>query len=251
MNNRFETKVTDPNKVLFRLKADNLPPKRFRTYIDSLDSVTLGGIPYGLTILFGESGTGKSKFAQEIAKSVASKGTKVLYVYAESQLDIYDIKNVSNIYCANFIKYLPKWADTIDQIKFLLNYTDADLLIIDSSTTLFSNTTKAVEEAEVRTATFDLKEQIASKIPVIAVSQIRGQGMFTYPAGGRAVDHAGDMNIEFELIKATIENGKIRKSMTDRLYTLQFTKDKQGAAISNKVFKIDYTPAMVLTPLNE
>jgi len=260
INHNFETKITKENesKVLFRLKRNKtITAKRLKTNT-AFDDVSGGGLPFGLTILIGDPGTGKSRFSQEMARSVVKSGGIALYVYAESTIDLETLlrglndEQLNRMQTADFLSYLPKWADALEQIKFLLNYTKADLLVVDSLTTLFSNTTKAVEEADVRSAIFDLKQQLAGKVPIIGISQIRGQGMFTYPAGGRAVDHASDMNIEFEILNAKLtENNKIVKSMTDRLYTIEITKDKYGQSYTAHKLMVEYVPNIKFTKISD
>jgi len=232
---------TDPNKVLFRLKKDLPKFKRFKVDDNGFDEY-IQGIPFGLTVFYGEPGSGKSKLASYIANSVAAKGYHVLYVISESMIDIERLD--SSIYTANFTIYLPKWQNVLDQIYALLNHTKADLLILDSITKLFSETSKAVEEADLRDALSQLKQDLSGVIPIIGISQIRGSGQFLYPAGGRAIDHESDLLIYFEKIPYRNVLGKIRKSAVNDIYTMHVEKDKHGLAYQSSALQVKYKKTM-------
>ncbi len=236
---------------VWRLEKPKTYFRRLKTGNADIDKV-FGGIPYGLTILSGPAGTGKSRFAQEIA-SYVSKNTKVLYVYAESIIDAlnFSVGSSENIFTANYVQSRPKWEKAIEEILYLLNYTGAEMLIIDSITTLFSETTKAVDEADIRGATFQIKEKIESKIPVIGISQIRGSGMFTYSAGGQAVDHAADLLVYFNKIQGKIVNKKLEKSSTEYIWYLTIAKDKTGIAEQASKWQIVYNDELHLIHMED
>ena len=62
-----------------RLNRDPRPPRRLKTKTGGVDEI-LGGLAYGMHILYGKPGTGKSQFARIIATSLAEQGRKILYV---------------------------------------------------------------------------------------------------------------------------------------------------------------------------
>ncbi len=227
---------TDPSWRLNRPKIDY---KRVFTGIKDLDAV-LGGFPYGITIFVGDAGTGKSMLAQHVANQMAKQGANVLYVFSESPIDV-DTRNLDeSVYVANFFQFRPKWVTAIEQILFFLDSLDIDFLVIDSLTTLFSETTKAVDEADIRGAISELKERLKNQIPVIGISQIRGQGMFTSPAGGKAVDHVADLLVYFSKVTGKSNAGIYEKSWGDYIWSLNVQKDKTGMARQSRKYEIIY-----------
>ncbi len=230
-----------PKPPTWRLNKPKLVSRRLKTGNVDLDKVFGGGIPYGLTIFTGPAGTGKSRLAQEIV-SLLSSTHKVLYVYNESVIDALNFETDSkdNIFTANYIQNKPKWNKAIEELLYLLDYTNSDMMVIDSLTTMFSETAKAVDEADIRGAIFDLKEKINSQIPMIAISQIRGSGMFTYSAGGQAVDHAADMLIYFTKTGGKTVNMKYTKSFTEYLWSITIAKDKTGMAEQHSRWEVIY-----------
>jgi len=226
---------------LWRLERPKRIFPRMKTGNNELDSVFGGGIPYGLTIFSGAAGTGKSRLAQEIT-SLLSKTHKILYVYNESVIDAlnFETDKPDNIFTANYIQFKPKWQVAIAELLFLLEHTGADVMVIDSLTTLFSETSKAVDEADIRGAIFDLKEKINTQIPVIAISQIRGSGAFTYSAGGQAVDHAADMLISFSKTSGKVAGNKYVKSFTEYIWSISIVKDKTGMAEQHSRWEVIY-----------
>ncbi|MEM3290860.1 MAG: hypothetical protein QW046_05020, partial [Candidatus Micrarchaeaceae archaeon] len=189
----------------------------------------------------GDAGTGKSTLAQFISNKMADKGANVLYAFAESLIDV-DLGNLHpNVKTANFYQMLPKWQTVIEQLMYFCSKLDIDLLVIDSLTTMFSETNKSVEEADLRGALSELKERVNSQIPIIAISQIRGQGMFTYPAGGKAVDHIADLLVYFAKTRGTSEAGQYAKSFGNYIFTLHVQKDKMGMAKQSREYEVIYT----------
>lgn len=238
MPTKHNLKTTENIESLkFRI---NRNPHQFRRFSvsDTFDQY-IGGLPYGLTIFYGEPGTGKSYMANHIANITARKKKIVLYVFSESIIDTEKL-DTENIITLDYTYYLPSWQKVLEQIYAFLNATSADILILDSITKLFSETKKAVEEAELRDALSDLKRNLRNSIPIIGISQIRGQGMFTYPAGGRAIDHESDLLIEFEKMPFKENKGRVTKTQTSYIYTINVEKDKQGLAYTKSKLAVNY-----------
>jgi len=240
----------DPNKlkgadgkikdISWRLRPPQIDRHRMSTGIADVDKI-LGGFPYGLTIFTGDAGTGKSKFIQTVVNKLAEKGVSVLYVFSESPLDVENLnKNNKNIHTANYFQYQPKWDIAIEEIMYLMEQLKTQFLVIDSITTLFSETTKAVDEADIRGAVSDLKKRIQNQIPVVGISQIRGSGYFTYAAGGKAVDHVADLLVQFSKVSGKSEAGKYEKTFGDYIWYINVQKDKTGMARQDSKYEVVY-----------
>lgn len=212
--------------------------RRFMTGLPSIDEV-FGGFPNGLSIFYGGSGTGKSM----LAKAIASKHYS-LYLCCESLLDFPD----GDVIVMDYTKFLPMWDKALNEVLVAIMKYEPDLVIIDSVTTFFSGTKKAVEEADVRSGIFDLSKKIEGIIPIIATSEIRGSGWNTYEAGGRAVGHAASVLCRFDRIRVTNNNSsKYGAKEGDRVYTLDIEKDKQGIAQQGHEYQIVYDDKKIPT----
>jgi predicted ATP-dependent serine protease len=229
--------TTDIKTIQYRLQKTKSKYKRYQVDDNGFDEY-IQGIPYGLTIMYGEPGTGKSQMAAYIANMAVRKNFNVLYVFSESSIDTERLN--PSVVTADFTAYLPRWEKVIDQIYALLNYTKADILILDSITKLFSETSKAVEEADLRDALSTIKKDLHGAIPIVGISQIRGSGQFSYPAGGRAIDHESDLLINFEKIRYRNILGKIKKSAVNEIYTIFVEKDKHGLAYQKSALQVNY-----------
>jgi len=199
-----------------------------------------------LTIIIGEPGTGKSLFARAIGRSCMKK---LLYACCESLADYPKEDSIR----MNYTRFLPKWDKAIDEFFGTALAYDADIGIIDSVTTFLSETTKAVEEADVRPGVFQIAKLCDRQIPIIAISQMRGSGAYMYPAGGQAVSHAASLLIKMNRIK--IDNHWIAERFGRKegeiLWTLEVIKDKEGAAVQHKEFEVNYDKELKFPTLTE
>lgn len=227
------------NNPSWRLNRPKIDYNRVYTGIKDIDTV-FGGFPYGITVFVGDAGTGKSMLAQHIANQMNRQGARVLYVFSESPIDVSEDNLDKGVMVANFFQFRPKWPVAIEQILYFLSTLDIDFLVLDSMTTLFSETTKAVDEADIRGAISELKERLQNQIPVIAISQIRGQGMFTSPAGGKAVDHVADLLVYFSKVTGKSNAGQYQKSFGDYIWSINIQKDKTGMARQARKYEIIY-----------
>jgi predicted ATP-dependent serine protease len=205
--------------------------RRFITDIPAIDNV-LGGLPYGLTIFYGEAGTGKSMMAKVIASHHYS-----LYVCCESKLDF----PAGNVKVMDYTKFLPMWDKALNELLVAIMRKEPEMVVIDSVTTFFSGTKKAVEEADVRSGVFELAKKTEGMIPIICTSEVRGSGYGTYEAGGRSVGHAASLLVRFGKVKVGHwESRRYGVNEGERLWTIDVEKDKQGIAQQGGEFTVKY-----------
>ena len=212
------------------------------THIKSIDDVFVG-LPIGVTVFVGEGGSGKSLLAKAIAKKMADQGDTVLYAVAESYKD----DPGEPVILLDYLRYKAYWDKTLVQLETFINHYKPKLLVLDSSTRLFSMTNKAVEESDLSPAMWQLSELAqTSKIPVIAISEVRGYGSKTYPAGGLSIHHVADMYVEFERIPITNRwNAESYSAdIGDIVHVLSITKDKEGVANTNSIFDVEYVDGL-------
>jgi predicted ATP-dependent serine protease len=206
-----------------------------------VDDVFGGGLPEGLTIFYGQAGSGKSLMAKTIAKKFVARQKKVLYFYGE---DSYDSPPpmpplLNNVDMVSFRPGPPKAVKTI--LKFVVEMKP-DLVVLDSLTTILGATSKAVPEADVREWCGSLASRLSGIVPAIGISEIRGSGQYVSPAGGWGVAHAGLMTVNFN--KSIIENKfqaqDYHADFGSVVYMLRVDKDRDGASKQGKVFRVTY-----------
>lgn len=224
--------------VEFRFKPNTWKPERLKI-TPSIDSI-LGGLPNSLTVFYGESGTGKSTFAKYITKVLGYTGTHVVYLLCESYGDM-PVHN-SYIHVGDYTRYLPQHVKAVEELFVAAHHFGAKLVVIDSATRFFSGTRKAVEEADIRSALWDVAKRAEKEgLSIIAISEIRGTGNYLYPAGGRAVDHAASLLVKFDRIE--VDKWIARDydfNIGNKLYTVEVMKDKYGIADAANKYVILY-----------
>lgn len=218
-----------------------------QTGLKSVDSV-FGGLPIGISVFVGEGGSGKSLLAKAIAKSVAKqkagvsvsgRANNVLYASSESYKD----DPGEPVIFLDYLQYKPKWFNVIAELEVFIQHYKPSVVVLDSSTRLFSVTSKAIEESDLSPAMWKLSE-LAQKysVAVIAISEVRGYGSRMYPAGGMSIQHAADLYVEFNRIPITTtwDSATYSADMGDIVHTLSITKDKEGVADTSAIFDVQY-----------
>jgi len=231
------------NDIKYRLlgagtRTKNFP--RLKTGNASVDDA-IGGFPNGLTVLFGDPGGGKSKMAKWVAETVAKASKRKPLVLVSE--DVFDAPSTELCNVADYAAYQPRWEAAIDEAKCFLKNLNPPIVVIDSATTFLSNTSKAVEEADVRSGLWEISAIArAANIPVIAVSQIRGEGYSLRAAGGRAVEHAGAMCIRFDRVEclSSWTAKRYNASEGDVVWSMVVTKDKHGLAHQGSLHRVIY-----------
>ena len=254
---KFEIEVDDgkrsavkyeKKKVMNRLKEKRWSYNRFSTGLSSVDKAFGGGLPQGLTVFYGVGGSGKSMLAKAIAEGVSNRfpddieneDFPVLYVMTESGVDNpgYDL-----VHAADYTAYIPNWEKAVNELFGLIIETGVKMVVIDSVTNFLSRTRKAVEEADIRGGLKLINQLSDGVLPILAISQIRGSSVnYQYPAGGRAVDHTGNLICKFARvpIEASWDTKNYGEPVGAIAYTMQIEKDKQGLARQNCIYKVTY-----------
>ena len=230
--------LPDFNKIKYRVSRSNHKVERLLTGVKAVDSV-FGGLPIGITVFVGEGGSGKSLLAKSIAHFMAESKKTVLYAISESYKD----DPGDPVVLLDYMKYKPMWTKVLAELEVFMDHYKPSLLVLDSSTRLFSGTRKAVEEADLSPAMWQLSELAQKKkVAIIAISEVRGYGSKMYPAGGMSIHHVADMYVEFERIPVT--NRWISEAYNEELgnivHVLSVTKDKEGMAETGSIYNVQY-----------
>lgn len=232
----------DYDTVKRRVMTDDEYRTRFpRLSVDrSIDDVLGGGLPYGLVTLYGEGGSGKSKFAGRLSQRVANKHGTVVFAAAEARTDVPKHENIIGL---NFAANKPRYQKAVDYLIGFCQREQPHLLVIDSGTKMFSKTDKAVEEADVRSALSRLEEQTEGKLSAVVTSEVRGSPGWEYPAGGQAVSHSCSMLIRLRRHEATTakEADALDTNIGEVTWTFSVEKDRENKANTSHLFKPEYT----------
>lgn len=234
----------DADKVAKRVMTDDDHRGEYpRVDVPSgdLGDVLGGGLPYGLTTIYGEGGSGKSKMAGEIATCVAGNNDQpVIYAAAEAVTDVPDHDNIIGL---DFTKNKPKYNKAVDYLLGFCQDKQPKLLVVDSATKMFSKTDKAVEEADVRSGLGQLEEAAEDKFAILATSEVRGKPGWEYPAGGMAVSHACAMLIRLYRREASSkrEAEELGEPVGNVTWTMSVEKDRENRANTEQMFKPVYT----------
>ena len=225
-------------------KRINTPPRpiiRMSTNRAELDAVLGGGIPKGLTTIYGDPGTGKSKLANSIVSGFLAQGARIIYFFGEDSKDS-PTPDGQKIFNVNLMSYKPAPEKACKIILKVCERLQPNLIIIDSMTSVFGATTLAVQEAEIRTSVQTFAEHISGKLAAIGTSEVRGSGYNMKAAGGTGVLYPSIMNIYLEKVNCFNKWSafKYRAHEGDRVHVLYVAKDRDGKADSLKEYIINY-----------
>ena len=156
--------------------------ERVSTGSELLDDLLKGGLEKGIiTNVYGESGTGKTNFAVQVAAEVAKNG-KVAYIDTEGGFSpermkqIANEKALENIVIRNPVDFNQQ-EDAVNQLEELVEDEDIDLIIMDSAVSLYRlkvNGDNAQEMNQKLSNQLSELSKIArtSNIPVIITNQV-------------------------------------------------------------------------------
>jgi len=219
---------SDFNKLKHRLNPTLRSYERFMTGLEPFDKLTQG-LPYGFTVFMGEAGSGKSTLARLIAQRCNS-----LYICCEVLTDAPDYKKFKNVTVADYTNpaYIPNYKKAIDDLFCLIINLKPDLVVIDSITSFFSVSKMALPESALREAAGIVHQLSEGIIPIIGISEVRGTGFHQAPAGGKGIEHACSMLIEFSFVPIDYESQskKYSKPIGSEVRTIRVRKDKHGLA---------------------
>lgn len=217
----------DFNKLTYRLNPTHKNIPRIPTKIPAIDEILGGGLSKGLNIFLGPAGSGKSLLAREISKQM-----KTAYVCCEVISDSPDHNTHPNVTTVDYTRYLPKPYKAIEELFTIVDHLNPDLVVIDSLTGFFSASSKALPESDVREMVWKVHTACDGNIPIIGVSEVRGQGFSRAPAGGQGVMHGCSLLCEFD--KTTVKYDSMKElykaTYGEVVYTLQVLKDKNNQA---------------------
>lgn len=220
------------SKIDFRINPEIKYIPRYATNIPSLDEFLGGGLPSGLTIVWGSAGSGKSLFARQCAENIGSTG-KVLYFCCEVLTDAPRRSNFPNIDTVDYTTYRPNYKQAVTELFSFIEHMKPDLVVIDSITSFLGVTNKAISEASIRDAVWDIHLNAEGLCPIIGISEVRGTGFSRTTAGGEGVKHGCSMLLQCYKHFLTTDRyaeGFKDHDVGDVVYTLEVQKDKQGLA---------------------
>lgn len=217
-------KVVSFSKIKWRLNAKYVKVSRHSTGYQSLDELLGGGLPKGNILLAGNAGSGKSL----LARNISLNSDKALYICAEVLGDApWGHKNVIPV---DYTRYLPDAYRALDELMCFIENVEPDMIVIDSITSFFSQSKKALPESDLRELASDLHKRVDNKLPVICISELRGAGINTLPSGGRGLEHACTMYIKMEtkVVTTPWDADRYACEIGEKVYTILVEKDKGG-----------------------
>jgi DNA repair protein RadB len=156
--------------------------ERVSTGSELLDDLLKGGLEKGIiTNVYGESGTGKTNFAVQVAAEVAKDG-KVAYIDTEGGFSPERMKQIANeealenLVIRNPVDF-EQQEDAVNQLEELVEDEDIDLVILDSAVSLYRlkvNGDNAQEMNQKLSNQLSELSKIArtNDIPVIITNQV-------------------------------------------------------------------------------
>jgi len=193
------------------MTAKNISPERFRFPVEKLtfecepiDNMLDGGIEPGcLTLFYGEAGTGKSTLCLLLAKNVALRGGKVIYIDTEGvsmerlmQISGKDFEKVAKNILFSEVHSFDEQERVVDKaVKLAEGNLDIALIVVDSISIYYRLTSQEEERSERKSlasqSTKLTKVAREKKIPVLVTSQVYTDietGTFE-ALGGHALHH--------------------------------------------------------------
>jgi predicted ATP-dependent serine protease len=233
--------TTLPPNLLKRMNPGRPNVKRFPTNIPSLDKYLGGGLPSGLTVAYGEAGSGKSLWAKQVATHTRGK---VLYFTCEVLNDAPPKDKFPHVETVDYTKFRPKFDKAIYELFTYINVLKPDLVIIDSLTSFLGVSSKALAESDIRKGVWQIHLQADGGCPILGISEVRGTGYSRTTAGGEGVKHGCTALIQF--YEHFLSNERYASSfpnheLGDVVYTIQVMKDKHGLA-NNRPCEVDFSP---------
>ncbi|MBK8808414.1 MAG: DNA repair protein RadA [Bacteroidales bacterium] len=196
-NSRKLVSSIDAPKNNFPLPIDEIPKNsidRFHSGLVEFDRVLGGGIvPGSLILLSGEPGIGKSTLVLQSALSISQK---VLYISGEESIQQISLR-------AERIKDKNKnclvLSETnLETILHQVNFTQPQIVVIDSIQTLFSERIDSIPGtiSQIRECTNAIMQFAkSSQIPFILIGHITKDGTI---AGPKILEHIVDVVLQFE-----------------------------------------------------
>jgi DNA repair protein RadA/Sms len=171
---------------------------RFSTGMPELDRVTGGGIvPGSVLLIAGEPGIGKSTLLLQLAAALARSGRRAIYFSGEEAAAQVRLR-ASRLGLTDAAVALAAETSLTNILATLANEKDADLVVIDSIQTLWTDALDAAPGtvSQVRAATQSLVRYAKSAgCALLLVGHVTKDGQI---AGPKAVEHVVDTVLSFE-----------------------------------------------------
>ena len=204
--------------------------KRHKTNIPSLDKHLGGGLPSGLSVIWGAPGSGKTLQAKQIA---INQTGRVLYYACEILDDAPSKDKYPHVDTMDYTQMRPRFDKAVEHLFSAIQYYDPALIVVDSLTSFLGVTNKAISEASIRDAVWSIHLRASNTCPIIGISEQRGVGYNRTTAGGEGAKHGCTMLIQTykhfltsERYASSFPNHKVG----DVVYTMEVEKDKYGMA---------------------
>lgn len=171
---------------------------RFSTGMPELDRVTGGGIvPGSVLLIAGEPGIGKSTLLLQLAAALARSGRRAIYFSGEEAAAQVRLR-AARLGLTDAAVALAAETSLTNILATLANERDADLVVIDSIQTLWTDALEAAPGtvSQVRAATQSLVRYAKSAgCALLLVGHVTKDGQI---AGPKAVEHVVDTVLSFE-----------------------------------------------------
>ena len=227
------------DKMKWRLNPERPKVTRYKTNIPSLDEFLGGGIPVGLTTIWGNAGCGKSLLAKQIAMNCEGNA---LYLCGETLNDSPERNEYPHVKTVDYTRFLPNYQQAINELFSWIKHLNPKLVVIDSMTTFLGVSKAALPESSIRDAVWRIHKNAEGLCPIIGISEARGSGYYQCTAGGKGVQHGCSMLVYLykHLLSRDYQiEGFPNHKIGDTVYTIECQKDKHGLA-QNRPMEIQY-----------